>query len=161
MDRPNFEYSLTGQLCCEPRKILRLTLLITIYGGIHLTAWNHPLPSTAYQTLWRWSISWNTLSGVLYSLAGCVDATLWRILNHRIARKKLSKGDGPENRHTTKRRWYPEMKFPPNTIILRSLLPGYIVASVSLVVLYIVDFVHLPPASFIDIVWSRFIPHFA
>lgn len=164
IDTPGFEYALTDQVTCKLPRMLPLTFLIAIYGGIHLAGWNHDLPSSAYRVVWRCSVSLYTVAGIIYSLAGCIDQWLGRVLDRRCANDRtatVATCDSPGDMETPRRRWHSKMKQPPSTIIMRILLPGYVMASVSLVVLYVVDFLHLPSASFDDISWSRFIPHFA
>ncbi|KAH5025437.1 hypothetical protein HBI82_185340 [Parastagonospora nodorum] len=120
--------------------ITGITIAGLLYGGLHLTAWNAPMPHTA-KLLWR-------TGGVLIALSGpaCLPVVfhhLWQ--SHRVRRFVDT--------------WC--MKLLRYSVICHILLVtiAYVAARIFLVVECFINVLHLPASTFEVPQWSQYFPH--
>lgn len=149
------EYSVTlDHISGRPFRILHLTVAIAGYGGIHILAWNHSFPSTLCEVVWRCSTVFLTAVGVAQSFRG-VTMTILQ------ARQDVTARTTKTTRLGSKLEYYTDMLNLFKVIAFDSPMYGYAIAGLLIWVVCFIDFAHLPPEAFLDISWSKFIPHFA
>lgn len=136
----------------QPFEALRLFFTIAVYGGIHIMAWNHRFPSTLVMIFWR-------SSSILLTVVE-VATSIYVMSGSRIGRgRKETKQQGDNfARKPCGCLAFGEAFAVACFCFVRS---GHLIATFSIWVICFIDFVHLPPAAFVDISWTKFIPHFA
>lgn len=144
-------YSTIPELERRLSKGLALAIIVAGYGGIHILAWQHTFPSDAQARVWHLSSIWITIVGV----TGTIRIPLANIVLKYIKAKFKNRCpnciqylDTRQAEIHKKVFWY-------------MLLLMYAVGSISIDVLCFIDFAHLPPEAFVDISWSKFVPHFS
>ncbi|KAH4038915.1 hypothetical protein HBH92_154450 [Parastagonospora nodorum] len=122
------------------QSITGITIAGFFYGGLHLTAWNAPMPHTA-NLLWR-------AGGVLITLSGpaCLPVAFYHFWKGHHVRRFVDT-------------W--SMKLLRCSVICHILLVtiGYVAARIFLVVECFINVRHLPASTFEVPQWSQYFPH--
>ncbi|KAF8193841.1 hypothetical protein K438DRAFT_1934657 [Mycena galopus ATCC 62051] len=110
----------------------------TLFGAIHCAAWNADFPSTTEMWMWR----------VFSPAIAAIPALITFLMSCNDMRDDLF--DGMMLYH---------LKLEPLSIVVYVGIPIYIAARLILIALPFAALRSLPPSAFMDVNWSRYIPH--
>jgi hypothetical protein len=129
---PNGDYKEDERVFCQA--MIGITIAGLTYGGLHLTAWNVPMPSTT-KLLWRVGCVLVTLSG-----PACLPVAFVRYRSYRST-------------------WYDLLldRLGLGYAIVATLV--YVAARIFLVVECFINVRHLPASTFQVPQWSQYFPH--
>lgn len=124
---------------------LAISLIATVFGGIHCAGWKFVFPSHTEKIIWRVASSIISLIPCVIFIA-LIPATLWVYkINHGLPASKTTQvlaGIGTQV-------WR----------LVRKVLPIYLLARVILLLEAFIALRDLPQGAYVQVKWLRFVPH--